>query len=103
MNDSLTVLRAFLAGALFAAVNAFGQATPPDRLAEIASTVRDQNAALVTPGPPKLAGKTFSGAHDPAAVFQPAEKLDTAEELAVALDAARRETARFLEDHAPAQ
>jgi hypothetical protein len=81
-----------------------GQTNPADRFAEIAASQAGESQELITSQPPKLPDKILPyGPHDPAAVFQPADKLDTPEKLAAALAAARRDTARFLENHSAPQ
>jgi hypothetical protein len=79
-------------------------AQPVDRFAEIASAEREQNLKLATSGPPTLPDKVFRHkSHDPGAVFQPADLLDTPGKLAAVLKEARQAHAVFLEDHAPPQ
>lgn len=86
------------------AATALAQTRMMDRLAEIGAFSSSTNAALITPQPPTLPNKVFAyKAHDPAAVFQPSDKVDTPEELATALADARNHAALFLESHAPAQ
>ena len=80
------------------------QPNAPDRLAEIGAMQVTESRALVTPEPSKLPNKVFKHrAHDPQAVFQPGDKLDTPEELAAVLKATRKQFAPFLENHAPDQ
>ncbi|HEX4342111.1 MAG TPA: glycoside hydrolase family 2 TIM barrel-domain containing protein, partial [Verrucomicrobiae bacterium] len=86
----------------------FGRAedtNSPDTFADIAAgSSGAPNHGLVTPQPPKLPHKIIRyGQDDPDAVFQPAEKLDTAEKLTNALAEMRSTFAPFLEDHAPSQ
>jgi hypothetical protein len=96
----------FCAGALLLFCASMTRAQKPitDQLAEIAASSAVSNGGLVTPLPPKLPNKVFGHkAHDPTAVFQPAEKLDTTEEFTAALAEARKQTAPFLESFAPTQ
>src|SRR5581483_10893585 len=90
--------------ALLSSFNAAAQRTnAPDAFAAIGAAGEAASDELAMPQPPKLPRKILRWeAHDPTAVFQAAKKMETAEELAAALADARRETARFLEDHAPA-
>lgn len=75
-----------------------------DIFANIAmARVQYREANLVTPEPPKLPEKVLrADTLDPAAVFQPAEKMDTPEKLSKVLSEYRAKYAPFLEDHAPA-
>jgi hypothetical protein len=104
----MTPIKKFRNTLLFVAASASfvarAQTNPVDRLAEIGASSSETNAALVTPQPPWLPQKSLPyGAHDPKAVFAPADKLDSPQKLSAALASARTATARFLEDHAPAQ
>ncbi len=74
-----------------------------DPFAAIGALTLDDNVNLVTPEPPTLPDKVLAqGPHDPGAVFTPADKLDTTQELHDALVKMRERFAPFLETHAPA-
>jgi hypothetical protein len=101
MKRIRSLLLSFLTSLPFVAL---AQTNPVDRLAEIGASSIETSTALITPQPPRLPQKIFThGAHDPKAVFAPADKLDSPQKLSAALAAERTASARFLEDHAPAQ
>lgn len=79
-------------------------ATAQDVFADIAAQSQFRDTELVEPPPPHLPNKVFRHAHhDPTAVFTPADKLDTPEELAAALTRERARTRQFWQTCAPAQ
>jgi Glycosyl hydrolase 2 galactose-binding domain-like/Glycosyl hydrolases family 2/Glycosyl hydrolases family 2, TIM barrel domain len=104
MNPANTFRFPLFALILSACFAACAQTNSPDRIAEIAAAPATQNDALVTPEPPTLPQKFLPhSAHDPHAVFQPAEKMDSPQKLSALLDAERKWIAHFLEDSSPAQ
>jgi len=66
------------------------------------ATQQGESDSLIEPPPPELPPKfLFHGPHDPTAVFTPADKLDTPEELSSALEQERQRINQFLKRHAP--
>jgi hypothetical protein len=93
-----------LVALLFVSSAVCAQTNSADAFAGIGAARVAESRALVTPAPPKLPKKIIKyGVHDPQAVFQPADKLDTPEKLAAALKVARAQIAPFLENLAPTQ
>ncbi|HHY84981.1 MAG TPA: glycoside hydrolase family 2 [Verrucomicrobia bacterium] len=73
-----------------------------DALAEIGLSARSDTNGLVMPQPPELPDRMIPfGEHDPSAAFQPADRMDTPEEMRAALRELRESMAPFFENHAP--